>query len=386
MAARCWTLIDTSENQAAESLVLEGATLGPAEGARIELQTLRGGLQEGVRMLTIDNGALRLGLLPDRGMGLWKAWHGATEIGWQSPVRGPVHPRHVPVMEPNGLGWLYGFDELLVRCGLLSNGAPDFDPQGTLTYPLHGLIANRPAHLLQVAVDDQSGEISATGVVEETRFHFHKLRLTSTLKTRSNSLVMEIHDQITNFSGKGGEAQMLYHVNFGPPLNTPGATLIAPVRELVPRDEHAASSVAQWNTYGPTEVAAQERVYFSKLLADEKGSTQVLLRAAHRDQGVSLRFNTRQLPCFTQWKNNPPLPDGYVTGLEPGTNFPNPRGFETQQGRVLKLAAGETAEFKLAIQLHPDAGSVAEAEAKIATLQSAAQPIIHNSPHPDWCA
>lgn len=383
MAAKSWTLIDSSENHGPDSLLLEGEQLG---AARVELQTLRGGLRQGVRLLTVDNGTLRLAVLPDRGMGIWKAWHGETEIGWQSPVRGPVHPSHVPVMEPNGLGWLYGFDELLARCGLLSNGAPDFDEQGTLTYPLHGLIANRPADHLQVSVDDQSGEISVTGIVEETRFHFHKLRLTSTIKTRPNSPVMEIHDQITNFSGNPGEAQILYHVNFGPPLNTPGAELVAPVQEVVPRDEHAASGIGQWSTYLPSEVGAVERVYFYKLLADEKGWTRTLLRAADGGQGVSLRFNTRQLPCFTQWKNNPPLADGYVTGLEPGTNFPNPRGFETEKGRVVKLAAGETAEYDLAIQLHPDAGSVAAAEKEIAALQSAAEPVVHESPHADWCA
>ena len=33
-------------------------------------------------------------------------------------------------MDPGGLGWLEGFDELFVRCGLDSNGPPLFDAQG----------------------------------------------------------------------------------------------------------------------------------------------------------------------------------------------------------------------------------------------------------------
>ena len=36
--------------------------------------------------------------------------------------------------EPSGLGWLDGFDELLVRCGLESNGAPEFDADGRVVY------------------------------------------------------------------------------------------------------------------------------------------------------------------------------------------------------------------------------------------------------------
>ena len=38
----------------------------------------------------------------------------------------------VPLTEPSGLGWLSGFDELMVRCGLESNGAPDFDDSGQM--------------------------------------------------------------------------------------------------------------------------------------------------------------------------------------------------------------------------------------------------------------
>ena len=97
---------------------------------------------------------MRLLVIPTRGMGIWKAIVGDETLGWRSPVRGPVHPQFVPLFDPSGLGWLEGFDELLVRCGLESNGAPEFDQQGRLLYPLHGRIANRPAHHVEVTVDD----------------------------------------------------------------------------------------------------------------------------------------------------------------------------------------------------------------------------------------
>ena len=65
---------------------------------------------------------------------------------------------------------LDGFDEFFVRCGLESNGAPDFDPKtGRLTHPLHGRIANRPAHNVELTVDTDKQEIALRGVVEETR-------------------------------------------------------------------------------------------------------------------------------------------------------------------------------------------------------------------------
>ena len=90
------------------------------------------------------------------------------------------------------------------RCGLLSNGAPQFDSHGTLQYPLHGRIANLPAHRVVVEADAESGELAVTGVVDECRFHFHKLRLTSTLRTRPGEPGVRIIDEVTNLSGQPG--------------------------------------------------------------------------------------------------------------------------------------------------------------------------------------
>ena len=63
----------------------------------------------------------------------------------------------------------------------------------------------------------------------------------------------------------------------------------------------------------------------------------VMLRNHEGDKGVVLRFRTDQLPAFTLWKNTAGLRDGYVTGLEPGTNYPNPRPFEQARNRVVRL-------------------------------------------------
>src|SRR5688572_662532 len=103
------------------------------------------GVSDGVMMLKLENGPLSIRVVPTRGMAVYDMHYQGIRIGWDSPVRGPVHPSLVPVMDPGGLGWLEGFDELLARCGLASNGAPDFDKRGVLRYPLHGRIGNLPA-------------------------------------------------------------------------------------------------------------------------------------------------------------------------------------------------------------------------------------------------
>ena len=58
-----------------------------------------------------------------------------------------------------------GEEKYLCRCGLSSNGAPDFNAQGRLLWPLHGRIANLPAHKLTVECDSDKGEIAVQGIV-----------------------------------------------------------------------------------------------------------------------------------------------------------------------------------------------------------------------------
>ena len=150
-----WILTDVAAGKFEDEVTITPKDVGgKADGYSIVKKTLRGGLSDGVDAITVDNGKFSFIVLPTRGMNVWKAWLDDAEIGWQSPVHGPVHPKHVPLNEPSGLGWLDGFDELLVRCGLESNGAPEFDEEsGRLKYPLHGRIGNKPAQRVEVNID-----------------------------------------------------------------------------------------------------------------------------------------------------------------------------------------------------------------------------------------
>jgi hypothetical protein len=381
-----WTDVDAD-------LYVETARLGPAEvggpatGYEVTKRRLRGGLSDGVDVVRVNNGVLAFDILPTRGMGLWKAWMGGVEYGWRSPVHGPVHPAFVPLMEPGGLGWLDGFDELLVRCGLESNGAPEFEPEtGRLKHPLHGRIANKPARSVTVSVDGETGEIAVTGVVEETRFHFLKLRLTSTVSTRVGEPILRIHDVVENLSESPAETQLLYHVNFGEPLLDAGARFVAPVKTVVPRNAHSAAGLDAWDRYASPKAGYAEEVFFVELLADAHGQVRSLLRNAVGDRGVSLTHDARQLPCYTLWKNTTASRDGSVTGLEPGTNFPNPRSFEGRQGRVVKLAGGASTAYDVSMEFHGSAAAVRVVEEAIAATQGRMRPELMTAPHPVWCA
>jgi galactose mutarotase-like enzyme len=387
MAKKTWTLTDVDRDVYVEELSLTPDDVaGAAKGYSVKKRTLRGGLRDGVDVIDVDNGSFRFILVPTRGMGIWRAWASNVELGWKSPVKGPVHPKFVPISEAGGLGWLNGFDELLVRCGLESNGSPEFGAYGLRPYSLHGKIANLPAHRVEVSIDGDSGEIVVTGVVDESRLFGDKLRLTSTVRTKPGDLGLRITDQITNLAGENGELELLYHTNFGPPLLEAGAKVVVPINVMAPRDDVAAEKVRGWDTYDAGQPGVPEYVYFFDLAATGEGRTRALLRNAAGNRGVSLQFNKRQFPCFTLWKNHQTAADGYVTGLEPGINFPNRRSFEKQAGRVAVLKPGETRTFDLALEVHPNTQSVAAAEQAVAAIQAGAKPQIHDRPLAEWSA
>jgi hypothetical protein len=356
----------------------------------IHKRTLRGGRRDGVDVIEVQNGALAYTILPTRGMGLWRGEYRGNLLGWKAPIHGPVHPRYVSLTDRGGLGWLAGFDELLCRCGLSSNGPPvedvHADKSGRThrdTLTLHGRIANLPAHHVEVRVNlDPPHELSVTGQVEETGLFFSHLCLTATYTTVPGSNRVVVHDVVENRGARPAEVQVLYHLNVGPPFLEAGSRVVAPVRELAPRDARAAEGIDTYDTYAGPQAGYAEQVYYYDLLADPSGRTLALLYNQAGDRGLAVRVNHNELPCFALWKNTAAVEDGYVTGLEPATNYPNFRGFERQQGRVRVLPPGSRWECSWSFEVHDTTEGVAAVLAEIVKLQSHAKAVLHRTPQP----
>jgi hypothetical protein len=362
--------------------------LSGGSGWLIRKRTLRGGVSEGVDVVEINNGALSVSILPTRGMGLWRGRYRDLEIGWNSPVKRPVNPAFVDLSAGNGLGWLAGFNELLCRCGLSSNGPPGVDAivdaaghRSETPLTLHGKIANTPAHRVEVRADSVGdGLLSIQGDLDESSMFGPALRLVTSYETTPGSNRLSIRDEVRNLSARPLELELLYHTNIGPPFVEAGAKLLLPVRQAAPRDPRAAEDVKTWQTYrGPTPDYA-EQCYYAELIGDDQEQTVVLLRNAAGDRGISLEYGIRTLPCFTVWKCTQLEADGYVTGLEPATNFPNLKTFERSKGRVVTLAPQQTYAMQLVLSVHASAAGVAAVTKRIGELQNRAHPIVHERP------
>ena len=351
---------------------------------RVTKRRLSSGPSDGVSLIELELGDLSLCVLPTRGMGIWRGRCGDVELKWDAPAKGPVNPAFVNLADPSGLGWLDGFDEWLVRCGLENNGSPEFDEQGVLQYPLHGRIANTPAHSVTLAIDRQKGEITLTGTVRETRLFFKKLELTSSLTMHAGTSTFTIRDTVTNLSAEPSKFQLLYHINTGMPFASPGARMIVPFERLAPRGDAAVENLPDWDKCGPETPGSSEVVFFLDPAADKDGRVKTMLVNAEGNRGIALNFGKKTLPQFSLWKSRLSNNDGYVIGMEPAVNFPNNYSFEKKHGRVASLKPGQSRTHELHFEVLRDAESVKRTEKEISAIHRTAAGKIEPKPVPEW--
>ena len=390
LMTKSWVLTDAGQDTRLETFELGPEQVGGAagDGWSIRKRTLRAGPGAGVDLIEVDNGALAFTILPTRGMGIWKGTFKGLDIGWNSPVRGPVHPSLVDLQDRGGLGWLAGFDEAIVRCGLDSTGAPgpDVVPNNMgvpmqVDLTLHGKIANIPAWRVEIqVVPGDPAELVIIGEVHEAGLFCPQYRLVAKVSTKVGSNALLIEDEITNMKGIAAEMELLYHCNFGAPFLEAGSRLEVAAAEVAPRDMRAVEGLGAYEEYvGPTS-GYIEQVYWYDLLAKEDGATLAMLRNMAADKALVLRFNKNELPAFTQWKNTASEADGYVTGLEPATDYPNAKSFEREQKRLVNLGPGESHRVRMSLEVLDSGEQVQDVQKEIASLQEGNERLVHSAP------
>lgn len=343
--------------------------------------TLHGGKQEGVDVIVVNNGKLEFTVIPTRGMNVLEVKMGDIRLGWNSPVKEVVHPQFINLQSRGGLGWLEGFNEWMVRCGLEWAGHPGKDKfinntgdEAEMDLTLHGKIGNTPASEVEVVIDRApTPRIRIRGRVDERMFYGPKLELWTEISTEPGANTFRIADEVTNFGAYNQEFQVIYHANYSSPLLEGGSRFFAAAKEVRPFNAHAAKSLNSYGEYVAPTKGFVEQVYGIIPFADDKHRTTVMLRNAAGDKAVSMNYSVDQLPYFTLWKNTTAVEEGYVTGLEPGTGFPANRSIERQAGRVPKLKPNETRKFAIEFGIHSGKQSVEQTATQISKLQAGRQ-------------
>ena len=391
MQSSGWILTDSSEKVWVDQWSVSASDLGlSGQHFGIEKTTLKAGMSQGVDAIEVSNGDLTFTILPTRGMSIWRGSYRGLQLGWEAPITGPVHPQFVDLLDRSGLGWLQGFDEWIVRCGLGFNGAPAndvvVDNNGNpceVFLNLHGRIANLPAHFVEVRIElEEPYTVTVAGHVNESMLFSPRLQLQTQIRTWPNSNRLEIEDLVVNRGGTPAEFELLYHCNFGPPFLGAGSRLAAPLEAVYPRDSRAAEDVTTFARYGSPAAGFVEQVYWLEAASDEDGNTLAVLEDPDGATAAAVRFNQRELPSLTLWKNTAAAEDGYVTGIEPGTDYPNSRPFEREKGRLATLAPGESFRCRVGIEIADTQAAVSRLQDEVVSIRGV-PPRISASPHPD---
>jgi hypothetical protein len=384
------TLTSTARNINLSNVTIAGREVTPDCPVPWVIRKVRlhGGKQEGVEVIIVDNGKLRVTLCPTRGMGILSARLGDFRLGWDSPVKDVVHPQFINLQSRGGLGWLDGFNEFLCRCGLESLGEPGSDKfinnvgdEATMELTLHGKIANLPAQEVEVVVDREPPyRLTVRGRVDERMFYGPKLELATAFSTEPGSAAFRLAEQVTNRGGLPQEFEILYHTNFGKPLLEDGTTFAGPAREVTPYNKNAARDLHSYTTYAGPKAGFVEKVYCLRLYGDAQDRTMILLQNREKDRAVALAYSLKELPHLTIWKNTAAEKDGYVTGLEPGTNWPLHRAVERKAGRLLKLAPGASHPMTIDFAVLTGQDAVRGAADKIRAIQGDRQTTTDEKP------
>jgi hypothetical protein len=353
--------------------------LTPSKPFSVRMRALHGGRQEGVCIVDIDTGAMKISVVPTRGMNVLEAVAGNVRIGWKSPVSEVVNPAFIELNGRGGLGWLEGFNEMVVRCGYEWVGHPGMD-KGVLL-PLHGLAANIPASKVVLSIDEEPPyTIRLKGELKEQAFKLVNFVIATELSAEPGAQHFSIHDTLNNNGDYPKEYEALYHSNFGPPLLDPGAGFSAPVQQVSPFNERAVGEVADWQKYREPTRDYDETVFNVVPYGDENGETLAVLHNAAGDLGVSLGFNIQQLPVFSLWKNTDTMGQGYVTGLEPGTSWAYNRSYQRALNRVPTIGPKEQRHFDITYTFLADKSAVDSALQQVQKIQHDRPTEVRKSP------
>jgi hypothetical protein len=278
-------------------------------------------------------------LLPDRGLDCFGAWYRGVPLSWVSAVgeRGPISGR---LRDDD---WLRHFGGgLVVTCGLRNVGAPS---EG---HGLHGEISHQLADEVRVArwIDGDQVIVSASGTVTEVSALGHHLELQRTWTVRTGQGRLELVDLARNLGREPEPAPLLYHVNLGAPLWSPGATLALDARRTTPRD---ADAVAPWDRALEVIPGARERVFEHEVTPGEDGWCSAAIDAPSTGLRLILRWESAGLPRMHQWVH--PAPGIAALGLEPANCSVLGRAADRAAGRLPVLQPGEERVTRLEVRV-----------------------------------
>lgn len=275
---------------------MDGKISNPAQVAYIRHYTLTGAKEDGLRIVEIFNGRLRILLNESRALDIAQMFDGPTNLSFLS--KNGLVSEDLPFEARFEGGMLY-------TCGLDSVGARN-------GFELHGTHHKQPARI--TAVEQSENEILVRAEIRDTGLFGKNLLTVRTVRTAIGSGSVEISDMIRNEAYTDTEYCLLYHVNLGHPMLDEGVDILSDTFSVEPRTPWAAEGIGTRTHFGACIPGMEERCYFLR-----HRTPKISVRNPKLRKQFSLTYSGDTLPCFVQW--NSQASGDYALGLEPCTTF-----------------------------------------------------------------
>ncbi len=302
-----------------------------------------GGKGDGMRMLRVRNGkGLDFEISLDRAGDIVTLSLDGVNLSYFAPC-GYVHPAY------------YNQDEFLksftagffTTCGFNNVGSPCTDNGEDL--PLHGTISNVPCE--SYAVTETDDKIDIVIRVRDCALFGRQFMLERNYMVLKCTNAILLTDKVTNIGASEQPMMILYHCNMGYPLLSENAKVMIPHSDVQPRNEHAASDIANCLTMEKPQAGYEEMCFFFDVL-EKDGQARAGIFNPDINKGLVMAYDKSTLGYFTEWKMMGEVE--YVLGLEPGNCTPEGRNVMREKGVLNMLAPGEEYETSLAFSFVAD--------------------------------
>ena len=320
----------------------------------IETSILDNGIGRGNRVAWINTGSgLRFKVNFDRGMDIGEAFYNQHCLTWLSHGGIPA-PQ---TLSDIGINWLRTFGGgLLTTCGLQHVGGPESDQYGERG--IHGNISNLPAQIESIIQPDPSRgkkEMSITGVMKESKIFGPNLELRRTISITLGESEIRIHDEVINKGNTIEPLMILYHINFGYPFIQEG-TQIFWEGKWMPRFDGDYPKIFKEGIDFKTcpapldsHLGGGEEVALINPIADKNDKCRCGIFNPKLNLALEIEFYKSQLPYLSNWQH---FGKGeYVTGLEPGTNWPIGQKQARENQELLFLEPQATKNFEISLKI-----------------------------------
>ena len=264
--------------------------------AYIRRYTLTDGTESGLKVIEMNNGAIRLLLNESKGLDIMQLWHRGTNISFVS--KNGFTQRELPFATRFEGGMLY-------TCGIDSIG-------GREGYETHGTYHNTPSKIIQTVCNESILQVVAE--IEDTCLFGRNLLIQRTITLPIDREEVTVEDVLINRGTKEENYCLLYHVNLGYPMLDEGAEIVGDFGDIVPRTKKSQECIKERNIFSQAKDNEEESCYF---MEDYGETVSVLNRKIGKR--FDLQYSKDTLPCFIQW--NSPASQDYALGLEPATSY-----------------------------------------------------------------